>query len=142
MAPLLELEHIVDALKGFKRPVREGRLALENLIGVGVRDQNDDFASVEALCVRATKIHDPPVVIHVQIDKKAEKVEDRIKSLSCTCIAGACKEHSCKHAMAVLIYLEKYVNFLHQLIFNLFPVKFYTFTCHFSQLVSLTLLQD
>ncbi|KAK3919964.1 Aspartate--tRNA(Asp/Asn) ligase [Frankliniella fusca] len=108
MAPLIELEHIIDALKGFKRPVREGRLAVENLVCVGVRAQTQASVSVEALCVRATKIHDPPVVINVETDKKTEKVEEKIKCLSCTCIAGACKEHSCKHAMAVLIYLNSH----------------------------------
>ncbi|KAK3918305.1 tRNA dimethylallyltransferase [Frankliniella fusca] len=109
MAPLIEIEHLVDALKGFSRPLREGRLAVANIVDpVGVRpSKSKRYVDVEAMVIRTTKINEPSVLVKIQIDKEATKVEDKIKSLSCQCPSGACKEHSCKHAMAVLIYLER-----------------------------------
>lgn len=35
--PLIELEHLFDALKLFVRPLREGREAVSNFIFVGIK---------------------------------------------------------------------------------------------------------
>lgn len=105
--PLIELEHIFDALKGFSRPIREGRETLNNIVHVGVKDRTESEVNIHALCMRTTKINEDPVRIQVVIKKDCEKIEEKIKNISCSCPAGASKEHCCKHAMAVLIFLEK-----------------------------------
>ena len=58
-------------------------------------------------CVRTTNFSEPPVTINVTVDKEAKTVSNRIKTISCSCPAGSSKEHVCKHAMAVLLELEK-----------------------------------
>lgn len=50
MAPLLELEHVIDASKGFKRPVQEGREAIQNVIMMGVKDWSRGVVHIEANC--------------------------------------------------------------------------------------------
>ncbi|KAK3927632.1 Poly(ADP-ribose) glycohydrolase 1 [Frankliniella fusca] len=107
MAPLLELEHVIDALQGFKRPLREGREAIGNLVVVGIRSRSKAEVTVEAHCVRTTKINENPVEIVVHIDLQTSRVEEKIKSISCSCPAGSSKEHCCKHGMATLLYLER-----------------------------------
>jgi hypothetical protein len=107
MAPLLDLEHLFDALKGFKRPSSEGREAMKNLIVVGIKKSDAKCALVNALCVRTTKIDEDPLTISVLIDKKAKKIENKITEISCSCPAGASKEHVCKHAFATLLFLER-----------------------------------
>lgn len=108
MAPYLDLEHLADALQGFVRPSREGREVIQNLVVVGVKERLAGEVRIEALCVRATKIHDDPVKIQVCINTNNNvKVERKIKSISCSCDAGSSKEHVCKHGMATLMYLER-----------------------------------
>ena len=107
MAPFLELEHLIDALKGFSRPSAEGREAIVNLVCVGTRLNDNERAVVEALCIRTTKIDDPPVKINVVIDKKTKNVEEKIREISCGCRAGASKLHVCKHAFATLLYIHR-----------------------------------
>lgn len=107
MEPLIDLEHLVDALQGFVRPLREGREAVNNIVCVGKKGEKESVVKVEALCVRTTKINEEPVKIEVEINKKSTKVNEKIVSILCSCPAGASKEHCCKHAMATLIYLEK-----------------------------------
>ena len=114
MAPFIELEHIFDALKGFTRPVREGRETVKNIVYIGISDKKTNVVTIQALCIRTTK--SDPVTIQVIIDKKSKNIEDKIKAISCTCPSGASKEHCCKHSMAVLIYLEKYEDFSASLI--------------------------
>lgn len=108
MSHIIELEHIFDALKGFVRPLREGREAVNNLVFVGVRENSQKIIKIESFCLRTTKINEDPVKIEVTINKQEKvSVDEKIMSISCSCPAGASKEHCCKHAMAVLIYLEK-----------------------------------
>ena len=106
---LLEVDHIVDALQGFARPLAEGRLVVSNLLYVGIDPvkTTGSIVGIEALCLRATKVNDDPVVITVSIDKEATKVEEKIRTVTCSCKSGASKEHVCKHAMATLLHLEK-----------------------------------
>lgn len=110
MAPLIYLEHIIDALQGFRRPLREGREAMKNIIIVGIRSKTAKAVHIEAACVRTTKINEPPVRINVSINpSKSASTEEKIQNISCTCPSGASKQHSCKHAMAVLLFLERFV---------------------------------
>jgi len=50
MAPLIEIEHVFDALQGFKRPLREGREARKNIICVGITKKKAKEVMVEGLC--------------------------------------------------------------------------------------------
>ena len=61
MAPLIELEHLADALKGFKRPSCEGREVIKNLVVVGTKRNTSREALVEALYLRTTKIDELPL---------------------------------------------------------------------------------
>ncbi|XP_034238938.1 uncharacterized protein LOC117643889 [Thrips palmi] len=107
MAPYLELEHICHAQQGFLRPLVEGRLAVENIVTIGVKSRRGNEVEIEAIVVRSTNINKDPVTVNVCIMYKEAVVEKRIKDISCTCPAGACKKHCCKHAMAVIIHLER-----------------------------------
>lgn len=107
MVPLLELEHLFASLKGFIRPLWEGREIINNLIYVRVRESDDCMVEIEALTVRTTKIQEVPVKIEVSIGKKSKEIDKTFSSISYTCPAGASHKHCCKHAMATLIYLEK-----------------------------------
>lgn len=99
MAPFLELEHLIDALKEFSRPSAEGREALANLFCVGTRVNNKEKVVVEALCIRTTNIDEPPVKINIIMDKKKQK-KSKIKLK---------KSHA--HALPVLLK-TMYANML------------------------------
>lgn len=107
MAPFLELEHIFNAQQGFLRPLQEGRLAVENIVNIGVKRRRGNEVQIEATVVRSTNINKEPVTVDISIMYKEALVDRRIKDVSCTCPAGACKSHCCKHAMAVIIHLER-----------------------------------
>ena len=110
MAPLIDLEHVIDALQGFKRPMREGREALKNLVVCGIASKTQQEVKIEALCIRTTKISEPPLNIKVTINPSTNVIiKEKIVSIFCNCPSGASKEHSCKHALACLLYLERFV---------------------------------
>ncbi|XP_034254974.1 uncharacterized protein LOC117653424 [Thrips palmi] len=108
MKPLIELEHIFDAFRGFGRPLKEAREALTNLVVVGIAAKTAKEVTVEALYVSPTKISEPPHKINICVQTSAKvKVEEKILSISCSCSSGSSKARCCKHAMACLIYLER-----------------------------------
>ncbi|KAK3920208.1 Trigger factor [Frankliniella fusca] len=107
MAPLLQLEHVFDAQQGFVRPLIEGRLAIPNIVSVGVKSRRGDLVEIQAIVVPSTSINKDPFIVEIFINKKESVVEKKISEISCTCPGGACKSHCCKHAMAVIIHLER-----------------------------------
>lgn len=107
MAPFLQLEHVVDALQGFLRPLVEGRLAVENIVSIGVKSRRDDVVDIQAIVVPSTNVTKDPFTVEIAITVIEDVVHKKIKSVSCTCPGGACKTHCCKHAMAVIIHLER-----------------------------------
>lgn len=88
--------------------MREGREALKNLVVCGIASITQKEVKIEALCICTTKISEPPLNIEVTINPSNNvKIEEKIVS-SCSCPSGASKERSCKHALACLLYLERF----------------------------------
>ncbi|XP_026285705.1 uncharacterized protein LOC113211528 [Frankliniella occidentalis] len=107
MAPLLVLEHVFHAQQGFLRPLAEGRLAVENIVSIGVKSRRAELVEIQAIVVPSTNVTKDPFTVEVSINTKEAIVEKKITAISCSCAGGACKKHCCKHAMAVIINLER-----------------------------------
>lgn len=107
MAPFLQLEHVFDAKQGFERPLAEGRLAVENIVDIGVKSRNGDLVYIQAIVVPSTNVTKDPFTVEICINTAETPVEEKIVSVACDCPGTGCKAHCCKHAMAVIIRLER-----------------------------------
>jgi len=103
----------VNACVGFERPIREGEQVLEAgfIVAIGLKGKKNDELHVQALVLRTKGVSSKnPYNIEVWVDLSKQHGSRVVKDSSpeCECPAGASEK--CKHIMAVLLYLARYLS--------------------------------
>ena len=89
---------IVDYVGDFSRPLKEGAMALDNIITFGILKNDENLRQFFALCMSLTDPKKKPYEV------TAEFSADGMKC-SCSCIAD--KIGHCKHVVGFLMLLER-----------------------------------
>ncbi len=99
---MIELEQIVNYIRGFNRSVIEGNTVLKakHLCDVGkIAEAQETIFKMCGLCLTTLDIQK---VVEINIEVKG----GQIKASMCTCVVGLTGR--CKHATDLFLYLERY----------------------------------
>ncbi|KAL1488561.1 hypothetical protein ABEB36_015024 [Hypothenemus hampei] len=114
---MLSIIDVMKVSKGYVKPMRSGEELLRSgmIVSVGVKEKKNDVVHVQALVLRTSGVNSKhPAIIEMWIDVSKEygsrlicdNERDFIKM--CDCPAGAAAK--CKHIIAVMLYLSRFVN--------------------------------
>lgn len=98
---IITFEEIVDFVGDFSRPLKEGSLAMENIVSFGVcNDATQDNGSTHflALCMSSMNPKKKPYEVNVHIGEG---------QLECSCSCVAKELGHCKHVVGFLMLLER-----------------------------------
>lgn len=114
---MLSIIDVINASAGFTKPMRSGEELLRSgmVISVGKKEKNNNIIHVQALVLRTSGLNSKhPAIIKLWIDVSQEYgnrlVGDNEQEVTkvCDCPAGASEK--CKHILAVMLYLSRFVN--------------------------------
>jgi len=91
---------IVDFVGDYSRPLKEGSLAMKNIVTHGVCSEDEDTIDFFALCLSSTDPKRTPYEVNVTINKADN-------SLMCSCKCKAKNIEHCKHVVGFLMTLER-----------------------------------
>lgn len=87
-----------------KRCLEEGELVFKagHVLACGVKTKTEEVVELRAFCAQSSSLRDKPHEIKILVRKNGFKV-------MCSCKAG--NSEMCKHCVAALIYLNRWVLF-------------------------------
>lgn len=102
----------MKATEGFVRPIREGEEVLKSglVISVGKKEKKVTAVHVQALVLRTSGLSSQhPYLVQLWVDLSKDFGSRLVNEqfLECQCPAG--QSQKCKHIVAVMLYLSRYV---------------------------------